>query len=652
MANQDITVKFNQPRGLRPEGETVQSLNQWIAHTEVYYARERNFECFFEETARWDMSHAGGNYGQVAEDEGRTAPTKAKHLKYLLTLIASFSPWEHLQNKLLTQTTRIKDVWDAIYLAFGCASTNERFLDFVKISKSPMESYLTFYERLASHIRQHLAPAGTRAGNATAPPGGDTLTVSLQDLLTTIWLQRIDPRLPDIVQTEFYNRLQGGTRLAELVPTIASQVDQLLTRYDGAGPGDNVNTIRTKVTQSMAPVEVESLIDATVNKLNFGGRPRSNDGGRQGGSRFGGGRDRGFTSRSSGGGREGGFQGRGRGGGFQGRGQDNGSGGFRQRSDRRETCPYCTFLAAAFKLKIPTDHGPQQCSHRAGAVNLIQAAQEDKEEPEEIDLLEDAIRAISELEAPQDDLPGGSSTDKVLKKLYSWEFLQTVVGTDVIRSIQEKLSRGSEVNNDNVSFIASRNRNQFSTRSSHFNCLLENLLDTRARVGAILLPGQKESGPRKARSPTLLGRTNGQDFVLIIDEGAELNVMDEGLANSLGLEVDDSLARAAAANNTALQITGQTTADLLINVDTDGGSVELNLGKVPIVRNLGCSLLLGEASKADNRIMTIPHQKEVVISREGKEYVSPYYEIAKGVARKNTKIKSVQKQDKQEKEKT
>ena len=146
MADGDLSIHFNKPRTLA--NETTQSLNQWKATAEVYYCREKYFEDFFDATERWNLSHA--TYGFRDEDAGlrRTAAKKAKHLKYLLTLLSGYVPWEHLQYKLLHQTTCIADVWKCFYKAFDCVSTNERFLDFNKISKTPTESYLTFYERM------------------------------------------------------------------------------------------------------------------------------------------------------------------------------------------------------------------------------------------------------------------------------------------------------------------------------------------------------------------------------------------------------------------------------------------------------------------------------------------------------------------------
>ena len=281
--NNELSIKFNQPRFLNDK-ETIQTMNHWRATAEVYYSREKNFECFFDEDVTWNL--AAQNYG-FTDEEGagtlqRSAAKKAKHLKFLLTLLSSHTPWEHLQTKLLTETNSMAQVWTVIYAAFGCAPSNEKFLDFIKIDKTPLESYLTFYERLAGHIRQHLAPAGATVGATTAPAGGDVLSVTLQDFVAMIWLQRIDQRLPDVVQTEFHVRLEGGARLASLVPTIAQQIPQLLARYEGS-TGGSVNAV--SADQQEERVNIESLVDATVKKLNFGSSSQ-NSSQRKGGFQF------------------------------------------------------------------------------------------------------------------------------------------------------------------------------------------------------------------------------------------------------------------------------------------------------------------------------------------------------------------------------
>ena len=64
------------------------------------------------------------------------------------------------------------------------------------------------------------------------PPAGDTLSVSMLNLLALRWLEKIHPDLLDIVRTEYSKELRDNTPLSLLVPRIALCVDALLAKYD------------------------------------------------------------------------------------------------------------------------------------------------------------------------------------------------------------------------------------------------------------------------------------------------------------------------------------------------------------------------------------------------------------------------------------
>ena len=603
--NNDPTISFNKPR-LLTDKETVSTLNQWKATAEVYYSREKCFEGFFDDGVTWNMSAA--HFGQETEADGlrRPAAKKARHLQFLLTLLSGHSPYEHLQNKILHETSNMQQVWDAIYETFSCKQSNERFLDFNKMTKLPMESYLTFHERLAGHIRHHLAPAGARAGPTTAPVGGDTMTVTLKDLVASVWLQRIDPRLPEVIQTEFHTRLENGARLSALVPTIATQIDALLQRYEGGAPGA-AGRVRDGTKPGLAPtVDVDDLVDAAVRKLNFGSASKNQQ--RGGNNR----RDN-FPRRKP-----------------EGR-QDN-RGGAGRFPSRGESCPYCSFLSSAFKMKLSTDHSPRTCAHRPGAVSLIQAAQQvDQQEDSELSPMDAAVQAVMDLENNGEAEENEPGTAERVKFLCSKEYLQSQAGVKMVEKLRDtirvKLVKNEEQETqhaDKSNFISSQSNKKLSPTFD-----FEKLKRSHGRIRKILLPDDTGPNPRKAKSPTLLGQVNGLNFVFVIDEGAEMSILDEAMAKHLDVEVDQTLARANAANESPMEMVGQTAKDFIITVKMDKGPVQLNLGKVPVVRNLGCSLLLGEPSKADNKIVTMAYEQNVIIRKDGKVYTAPYYKQTK-----------------------
>ena len=68
--------------------------------------------------------------------------------------------------------------------------------------------------------------------NVLVPTGGDSLTVSMMNIIALTWLQKIHPDLLKIVRTEFSKELRENTALAALVPRIALSIDAMLAKYD------------------------------------------------------------------------------------------------------------------------------------------------------------------------------------------------------------------------------------------------------------------------------------------------------------------------------------------------------------------------------------------------------------------------------------
>ena len=52
----------------------------------------------------------------------------------------------------------------------------------------------------------------------------------------------------------------------------------------------------------------------------------------------------------------------------------------------------------------------------------------------------------------------------------------------------------------------------------------------------------------------------------MVDGGAELNVLDETMANQLGLEIESSNTKATAANGTNIDVIGQTASGLVVKI--------------------------------------------------------------------------------------
>ena len=624
MGDNNKHINYSKPR-LLSEEETPQTLKHWQATVEVLYSRDTDFEAFFDEDVTWNPND-NVTWGFEEEQEGlkRTAAKKGKHMRQLLVMISSHIPWPHIQESILQETRNFKDVWEIIFRAYSALPTHDTFLDLMKLNKKPTESNLTFYERLVGHVRTHLAAENDLgSGKVRAPTRGDKISVTILDMVTAIWLDKIDKKLAGIVRTEFQVRLRSGTRISSLVEVIAPQADQLLARYD-ATSGESVRQLHD--TSSDYTEDIESLVEGIVQRLsapgNYGGSSFSPRGGPQRG--------------------RGGYRGS-RGSSF--RGGNSSRGGFSrsENSSRSQNCPFCQFLKQAFQLKIPTDHSPTTCSNRPNSVRLMSALGYESESQE--DTLEDAVRAI-QLYEQENNMEDNFQEDTGISLYDSFRnnenFLQSERGKSFL----------SELNQ----FYPSVNfRRRSAPEQSSSNCSkLQNknsssilLLNTReverikSNIKAAL------SKPRKAKSPALLGWLEDKSFCFLLDEGAEIAVIDSDLAKKLDLKVVPTQALVKGVSDLPVDVRGQTASDLVIKVYTDRGSVPLNLGRVPVISNLGCGLLIGEAAKADNKISTVPWRRtvKIYVGDNEEEHSVPYLD-GSPVRRKDSSIFWIKEEDK------
>ena len=131
---------------------------------------------------------------------------------------------------------------------------------------------------------------------------------------------------------------------------------------------------------------------------------------------------------------------------------------------------------------------------------------------------------------------------------------------------------------------------------------------------------------RKAKSPRILITHQGDQFLLLLDEGSELDCGDGDYFKKKGTKIVPSQHSAKAAGNKALTILGVTEDDIIVDTMFGSTHVPINMGKVTVVENLGVPLLLGEPGKAFNKICTDPKNRMVFLEQEGRYFSKPYYE--------------------------
>ena len=133
------------------------------------------------------------------------------------------------------------------------------------------------------------------------------------------------------------------------------------------------------------------------------------------------------------------------------------------------------------------------------------------------------------------------------------------------------------------------------------------------------------NGVRKSMSPYLPVILGNATTDAIIDEGSEINCLDEGFAVRISVKYVPTKCKAIAAGSTSMQLAGQTTEDISINIKHTGKPIKWRLGKLVVVKNLWVDILVGEPAKVDNEIVTIPHERLVEMGNiAGKRLKLPY----------------------------
>ena len=118
---------------------------------------------------------------------------------------------------------------------------------------------------------------------------------------------------------------------------------------------------------------------------------------------------------------------------------------------------------------------------------------------------------------------------------------------------------------------------------------------------------------------------NGRFSLATIDEGSEVNCMDEGFAIRSNINFVPTICTATAAGSTTMKLVGQTKENVIMVVQGTIRPVVWNLGNMVVVRHLGTSILIGEPGKKDNKIVTIPHNKVIELHCDaGNKMVLPY----------------------------
>ena len=228
MTDSKVLVKCPPPRPLSQQ-ETLDSLNHWKTLFRNYFRRDSIYKQFLATNFTWDPSQANYGLATVGTD---TAEARKENLEDFLYTLAGFLPHSYLTDKIVKDTKSLQQCWNIIYEHYNVQVTQETFVDFESLKKEPAENYRQFYEKLLQHSRLHLAGVGAKSEHLTNT-SEDSMTISLMNHVALQWLRKIDPKLVNIIRTEYSTELRRGDQLSALVPRIAPNIDSLLARHTG-----------------------------------------------------------------------------------------------------------------------------------------------------------------------------------------------------------------------------------------------------------------------------------------------------------------------------------------------------------------------------------------------------------------------------------
>ena len=212
--------------------ETINSFESWRQNLLYGFSQEKIFAPFLETT--WQKKTAT-NPHRGLQDDGSSVPEakrltttqKNTHLELLLGQIANFCPIVS-RSSIIKNSVSLNDVWQKIRLHYGFQSTGAHFLDLSNIHLSPDERPEDLYQRLMAFFEDNLLTVGGGISHQGETISTDEdLTPTLENTIVFLWLQLINPRLPQLVKQKYGSELRNKS-LASLKPEISQALSSLL----------------------------------------------------------------------------------------------------------------------------------------------------------------------------------------------------------------------------------------------------------------------------------------------------------------------------------------------------------------------------------------------------------------------------------------
>jgi len=154
-------------------------------------------------------------------------------LAKLITLISVLCPYT-LTNNLDQLSTSF--LWIIGYLEqhYHIQKAGAHFLSISDIRFTAGDSYENFYMELHGAFEDTLRKQGETLlyRNNEVLEANEEMSPTLENTIVLLWLERIDPRLPQKISATFAHQMVGNTSLRDLQPVISARIPSLLQELD------------------------------------------------------------------------------------------------------------------------------------------------------------------------------------------------------------------------------------------------------------------------------------------------------------------------------------------------------------------------------------------------------------------------------------
>ena len=242
------------------KNETITSFESWKQNLAYVLSLDEKFTPYLGKDVTWQKKtnanqHRGFTNDAAEANNGQTAAQKSATLDLMLGQIANFCP-VIARNSIIKSSTSLSNIWQAIRQHFGFQSSGAHFLDLAAIKLELDERPEDLFQRIVAFFEDNLlTTAGGISHHGIAPTEDEDMTPSIENTIVVLWLQLINPGLPQLVKQKYGAELRNKS-LASIKPEISQALNSLL--------------------EELKSIEESKVFRAAAPSKHYNSRPRTN----------------------------------------------------------------------------------------------------------------------------------------------------------------------------------------------------------------------------------------------------------------------------------------------------------------------------------------------------------------------------------------